>query len=87
LPFYIQDLKTPGLPFVAITEAQFRSYVSQYIRDVDGMENGMAADTHWLHFPDRRLWISTPGTFNPATTTFNPSANLKATHRRGDNVY
>jgi hypothetical protein len=87
LGFYVQDLKTPGQPFVAVTEAQYRAQLAVYTRDVDGLEAALVADLNWFHAADRRLWQSVPGTFNPALTTNNPSANLRATHRRGDSIY
>ncbi len=84
MSFFVQDLKTPGNPFVAITETQFRQMLASYSRDVDLLESQLVADTNWIHLPDRRLWQSVPGTFNPSLATVNPSASLKTGHRRGD---
>ncbi len=84
--FYVRPRALPGataLPAVAITEAQWRTYASLHYDDLDSLEAAMTPDTKWLTLSDIELWQSTPGTFNPTTTTV-ANASRKETHTRGD---
>jgi hypothetical protein len=83
LGWYYRDRRTPGNPVYVITEAAWRTLLSRYVQNVDYHETIlMAADTHWVRFPDYDLWMSNTGTFNPTTVNFNPPAGMLATHRK-----
>ena len=85
LGWFYRDLTTPGNPIISLTEAQWRAMAARYVPDVDNMEyTRVVADTNWLTFPDRDMWLSLTGTFNPTTVRQPTQANAIPTHRQND---
>ncbi len=84
LTWQIRDRRTPGNPVITVTEAQWRSFLSRYIRDIDTFEKNLTADTNFVAFPEFDLWM-TNGAFNPPLPFQGGiPAGVKPTHRQNN---
>lgn len=84
LTFQLRDRTTPGLPVYTLTQAQWRTILATYIKNVDAFQAALVPDTNWHSTPNYDLWM-TNASFNPTTSTV-ANAARKETHRRGDTI-
>jgi len=84
LAWKIRDRRTPGNPIISVTEAQWRAFLSRYIRDIDTFELNLTPDTNWIAMPEFDLWMTTAAFVPPLPFTGGTPAGVKPTHRQNN---